>query len=412
MNIMLVLEKWGFEGGREHHNVSMVRAFIERGHKCSIVYGTETDKPVSTREVFNISKHCDPALPVIRHVNDEIYLSEFLRYAEAENPDAVYLGHIRNLITLKEIKKKWPTVIMLQDLWIICLRVCKTYFLRRKPCDTKLGVGCLLHGCFIGKPKKTKKLLRYNSLNSLRSINNIYKSFGSLVVASSFVRQCLIENGFDGNKIHVLGYFDEDFPSTTDPLPEFGNVLFLGRIDRYKGLDVLVEAVKKSKSNARLIIVGDGPFLPKIKESVRALKMENRVDFMGWVPHHELANLFTAATVVAVPSVWAEPFGKVGIEAMAHARPVVAFDVGGISDWLEHGKTGYLVPWKDTNAMAAAIDKVYQNIELSKQMGKLGREIVLKKFSREGYLHRWESLLLETISKFMKQHSDSAFKDI
>jgi len=405
VKILMLLEKWGYEGGREHHNVSMLRAFLERGYRCSLAYGIETDKRVNDPYFSGVPKHCDPALPFFSHRNDQTHLSELLHYIDREGPDVVYIGHIRNLRTLEEINGKCPTIVMVQDLWLICLRECKTYFLRRKPCGSKLGLGCLLHGCFLGKARKPNELLRYNSLSSLLSIKDIYKSFGTIVVTSRFMRQSLIANGFDGNRIHVLGCFDEDFPVTSAPLPAKGNVLFLGRIDRYKGLDILAKAMTKCKSDARLVVVGDGPFLPKVKQVVRALGMEKRVDFMGWVPHKELANQFGAATIVAVPSIWPEPLGKVGIEAMAHARPVVAFDVGGISDWLEHGKTGYLVPWKDINVMASAIDNVYQDVERSRQMGNLGRETVRRKFMKKGYLDCWESLIPDAILRFKTQRS-------
>ena len=124
---------------------------------------------------------------------------------------------------------------------------------------------------------------------------------------------------------------------------------------------------------------------------------------MGWIPHKDLSTLIDEATMVAVPSVWAEPFCKVGIEAMAHGRPVVAFDVGGISDWLKHEVTGYLVPWKDSTALASMIDKIYEDIDKSKRMGHTARKIMETKFRKNLYLDRWEKISIRTISDYVKQ---------
>jgi glycosyltransferase involved in cell wall biosynthesis len=79
------------------------------------------------------------------------------------------------------------------------------------------------------------------------------------------------------------------------------------------------------------------------------------VTFAGWVPHHALESYYARAAVCVVPSRWPEPFGMVGVEAMARGRPVVAFAVGGIPDWLDDGVTGILAPEADTAALGAAI---------------------------------------------------------
>lgn len=405
MKIAMVLEKWGFGGGREQHNISMLRALLEKGHKCSLVYGSQTDKPVDEELFFPVNIYCDPALSVYSHPDDKKYLNTFLSFMDQEKPDVVYLERISNLETLRQIAQKWPSIVTVHDLWLVCIRVSKTSYFRRKPCLERCGIVCLLHGCFLGKSRRVRGLLRYNSLRKLLSVQSVYKKFDAIIVPSRFAGDTLVENGFKMMQIHAFGYFNEHTPMSTTAVPANGNILFVGRIDRYKGVDVLLQAIRKCKTSARLVIIGDGPFLPKVRRIAVELGIENRVDFRGWISHKDLSMHYANATVVVVPSLCPDVFPKVGLEAMSHSRPIIAFDVGGIGEWLHNGENGFLVPWKDINAMACMIDKMYQNIELSKRMGDVGRETVLKEFSKETYLDRLEKVLLDTISNFKREYA-------
>ena len=99
------------------------------------------------------------------------------------------------------------------------------------------------------------------------------------------------------------------------------------------------------------------------------------------------------AKLVVVPSRWPEPFGMIGLEAMHYGRPVVAFRVGGIPDWLEHGVTGLLAPEQDTRALAQAIDQLLADPQLCAKFGAAAQSCVREKFSFDRYLDRLEMLL-------------------
>ena len=82
---------------------------------------------------------------------------------------------------------------------------------------------------------------------------------------------------------------------------------------------------------------------------------------MGYVPRAELWQHYLDATVFAMSSVWPEPFGMVGPEAMRWGLPVVAFDAGGIREWLTDGENGFLVPWMNTQQYASRIEQLLSN---------------------------------------------------
>jgi glycosyltransferase involved in cell wall biosynthesis len=105
---------------------------------------------------------------------------------------------------------------------------------------------------------------------------------------------------------------------------------------------------------------------------VRPSRLKDRVKFHGFVARDELKHFYQQASLLAVSSVWPEPFGLVGREAMCHALPVVGFDAGGIREWLFDGENGFLVPWMDTDAFAARMEQLLRDKELARKLGRAG----------------------------------------
>jgi glycosyltransferase involved in cell wall biosynthesis len=98
--------------------------------------------------------------------------------------------------------------------------------------------------------------------------------------------------------------------------------------------------------------------------------LEGRVHFEGYVPPAKLEDYYLQASVFVMSSLWPEPFGMAGPEAMQYGLPVVAFDAGGIREWLHDGVNGYLVPWKDTDLFAARLETLLGNKTLARAMGQ------------------------------------------
>jgi glycosyltransferase involved in cell wall biosynthesis len=127
----------------------------------------------------------------------------------------------------------------------------------------------------------------------------------------------------------------------------------------------------------------------------------DRVHFAGWLKPIEMKAQLQACACVAIPSLWPEPYGRVGPEAFLYGRPVVAFAVGGIPDWLDHGTSGYLVPPGDTAQLGDFLRALLESPKLRRQMGQYARlravdawdagahvERLLCAFDRARALHR------------------------
>jgi D-inositol-3-phosphate glycosyltransferase len=164
-------------------------------------------------------------------------------------------------------------------------------------------------------------------------------------------------------------------------------ILFVGRIDPVKGLDTLVRAMARVveadprwRENACLCVVGgdrtDDPALVNAEmariDALRAeLGLSDIVTFLGPQSQESLVNYYNAAEVVVVPSRY-ESFGLVALEAMACGTPVIASDVGGLSTLVRHGRTGFLVPDGDPEALAARLLSLLENAGLRAILGEHG----------------------------------------
>jgi D-inositol-3-phosphate glycosyltransferase len=151
-------------------------------------------------------------------------------------------------------------------------------------------------------------------------------------------------------------------------------LLFVGRIQPLKGLDVAVRALAElDDPTAVLVVVGgasgrDGRAeVERIEKLAAALGVSERVRFAAPQPHHMLSTFYRAADVVLVPS-RSESFGLVALEAAACGTPVVAAAVGGLRTLVEHGRTGFLVEGRDPTVFAAYAEQVLTNPPLAAEL--------------------------------------------
>jgi glycosyltransferase involved in cell wall biosynthesis len=159
-------------------------------------------------------------------------------------------------------------------------------------------------------------------------------------------------------------------PSGVELSPEVGEeaeppeILYAGRLSPEKGVRELVAAA----DGLPLVVVGDGPLRDEVPRG------------LGFLPHDELEQRYERAAVVACPSL-REGFGIVCAEAMAHGRPVVAGDVGGLRDLVVHEETGLLVPPGDVVGLREALSRLLGDADLRRRFGEAGRERIAEHFT-------------------------------
>ena len=178
-------------------------------------------------------------------------------------------------------------------------------------------------------------------------------------------------------------------------------ILFVGRLAEKKGVRYLLEAmpdVLTEAPGASLVIVGDGPLRAELEAQGRALSIVDMVRFEGAKRPDELPAYYHAADVFAGPSIVAEggdteSFGLVFAEAMACGCPVIASDVGGISDLVKDGETGLLVAQKDPGALALAICRVLADEMLRARLRRGGLAHLQTHYTQTAIAGRYAELL-------------------
>ena len=159
-----------------------------------------------------------------------------------------------------------------------------------------------------------------------------------------------------------------------------GNVKTL--LPKY-GIDVLIKAFqlvvdRNADKELRLEIVGTGPDHEKLEQLAKSLEIADKVHFIGQVENSSLPSYYNRFLVAVSASVWnSESFGVVAVEAMACECPVVTSDADGFTEVVKDGETGFIVPKKDVEKTAEAIQKFIDHPELRDEMGRKGRERVL-----------------------------------
>lgn len=205
----------------------------------------------------------------------------------------------------------------------------------------------------------------------------------------------VVPNAVDTERFHPsnLGnHIRERFAPDNEPL-----ALFVGRLVPHKGIGILVRALSQLQ-HGRLLVVGDGPYRDWLNQLVRTCGLQERVSFAGPVGDAWLPAYYAACDVVVLPSTSRlEAFGIVGLEGMASGKPLVLSDIPGVRDVIT-SEEGLLVEPLDPNALAAALQNIWDYPERARQMGVRGRERVELEFAWMRVAEKVETVLKMAIS--------------
>jgi phosphatidylinositol alpha-1,6-mannosyltransferase len=214
--------------------------------------------------------------------------------------------------------------------------------------------------------------------------------------------------GVDVEKIRILPWPIDplmlrlaDAPSSLtlpEGFPQGHVILTVGRwvaAERYKGADDMIRAIPQlmnSVPDVRLVLVGNGDDLPRLKDLMAELSLGASVRFYDRLSREQLAACYAHADVFALPST-GEGFGLVFLEAMAFGVPVVGAAAGGVTDIIKDGVNGRLVPGKDLATLVGKLGQLLRDGPMRATLGKKGAEIVREKYQFQAFERRVESLL-------------------
>jgi glycosyltransferase involved in cell wall biosynthesis len=217
-------------------------------------------------------------------------------------------------------------------------------------------------------------------------------AFSAIVCCSSAVQRYLEADGISTHGVIWPGVRESPRRPPLDGPP---TVTFAGRLAPEKGVDVLVRAfrlVRDRVPEARLLVAGSGPAAGSLGSLVAQLELGGAVELLGQLDMERVAALFGGSWVHAVPSRWPEPFGLTASEAMMRGTAVVASDVGGLADIVQHGVTGLSVPAGDVEALARALIRILSDRSLAEQLGAAARVRAREAISLTECTTRFEAL--------------------
>jgi glycosyltransferase involved in cell wall biosynthesis len=167
-----------------------------------------------------------------------------------------------------------------------------------------------------------------------------------------------------------------------------------GRLVKKKGFEYLIDAIADTPG-FRLALAGDGTLAEELRAQAAARGVAGRVAWLGNRSQDEVARLLMAGDVAVVPSVRddsgnVDGLPNVVLEALASGTPLVATPAGGIGSVVEHGRTGLLVPERDTGALAAALERLRDDRALGRAMGEAARRLMTERFGWAGVARRFE----------------------
>lgn len=313
----------------------------------------------------------------------------------AERPDIAYVHHTSSPRVIEAFSELVPTVAYIHGFAAVCPGLAKYFRRGDEVCQRPFGWGCVpmhyLRRCSAARHPGTL----YRLMLRTAQLRRAYLALPHICVATGYMKGLMVQNGFDPDRISLLPphFFPDDAPLDFRAPGTPPSLLFAGRLEVEKGLPYLLRAVSRLCPRRTLVVAGDGSLRPRYEALARDLGLSDAVRFTGWLDQADLRHAFQSASVVVMPSLFPEPFGKTGVEALAQGRPVVAFDVGGISDWLRDGVDGFLVSPTDVDELTTTIQRVLTDRSLLLEMGRCAQDSVFRRFSAGDHLRQLLTVL-------------------
>lgn len=239
-----------------------------------------------------------------------------------------------------------------------------------------------------------------------RDVNWVLTEAKQVIVVSSPLHKALEEGlgrGLPNAKVVHNGVsLDKVFQEQIKKKASTKVILTLGYLIERKGHRYALEAVAQLLArhpHVKYKIAGSGPLLKSLRELCKSLRLEEVVEFLGFVPNAELPRLLAECDVFLLPS-WNEAFGVVYLEAMANGKPVIGCQGEGIEDFVEHGRTGLLVKPRDVDSLVEALGFLLSNPDKARSMGERARQLVLENYT-------WEKNAEKTIKVYQEVLSAS-----
>jgi glycosyltransferase involved in cell wall biosynthesis len=393
LRLLHVNDHLNWVGGIETYVLSTIPQLRERGFVQAAVYGK--GDPVHVEHGICAPSVSDPNPARIENAKTELgkVFDEF-------RPNLAQIHNLYNVGAIEACLERVPTIVYVHDFRYVC--PASSFYFRRTNviCERSCSAACFALGpvkrCLT--PRIPLNIWFYRRVQWMKK--NAHR-FAAIIAISGYVKRRMVASGFPSEKIHVIPYFCPLKPvAAPSAVPKKPCILFMGRMAKYKGFDQFVRILARLPDSISGMMIGnvDDKLRATIGDLAKKHDCHDRLTIRGWADRDEIRGIMSQMSVVTFPSVCPETLGLVGMEALSSGVPVVGFDVGGTSEWLHHGKTGFAVPVNDLDAFAQHVLQIVESLDLRTRLAQNGINLITEKFSAEYHLNQLLSLYREATS--------------
>lgn len=420
MKILLVNYRYFISGGPEKYMFNIKTLLEENGHEVfpfsihsSKNIETEYSKyfvePIGDRNAVYFDEVKKTPKSIWQMLTRSIYSLEVKKAIKKEiedlHPDLVYIIHFVNKLSPSVItgakEKGVPVVLRLSDYFILCPRF--DFLYKKRICEDCLTEGygaCVKKRCV--KNSLFASLVRVISMR-IHKFLKVYDKVDVFITPSKFLKNKLIENGYDKSKIRCIPTFTESNDSFSNTIGDYG--LYFGRITEEKGVETIVRAFEKLPSK-KLKIVGDDTTdeAIKLKEYVRKNNLTN-IEFTGFKSGNELESIINESRYTIIPSIWYDNLPNTALESFVHFKPVIASNIGSLPELVYDGYNGYLFEPGNSEDLREKIELLCHD-ETVRKMGINSKAVLENRFSPEVHYTSLLRVFYEAEAKKGKKQSE------
>jgi glycosyltransferase involved in cell wall biosynthesis len=386
VRIILVNKYARLTGGADVHCLELAKGLRERGHEVALL---------STADERNLDQHGIFVPPTVTNdTRENITGARAVATARRALWNTNVAVAARDLIAsfrpdIMHLHKLYPQlsvapVVVASELGVPLVQTIHDYeFISASPLDDTGG----WHD-------RHEERLAYRVLNTLLyGIKRLVHSprVGSWVSVSRAMGHAYAERGISTTVIpHFTAPFDENLPKFTDRV----GILFVGRLSEEKGLRHVLSLPSQLTDDLPIMVAGDGPLADEIQCAAQSF---SSLTYLGKLDRTAVVRQLASARLVIMPSLWQEPAGLVALEAMAAGTPLIAYDSGGLAEYVTDAAAGMIVAPSAT-LLAEAITSLYNDRETWEKFSQDARKAALRDHTRSVYLDRLEAIYRSSIS--------------
>lgn len=396
MRILIVNYRYFISGGPEKYMFNIKKMLEENGNEV-IPFSIHSNKnvetqydkyfvePIGSRDATYFDEYRKTPKVIWQMITRSVYSVEvknaIKRIIRDTAPDIVYTIHFVNKLSPSVLvgarEMGIPVVSRLSDYFLLCPRF--DFLSNKNICEDCLNYGykaCIKKRCVKGS--LFASLIRVFSMNVHRWLN-IYRNVDAFITPSQFLKDKLVNNGYEAEKIYCIPTFTVSRTNVGEAqVGTYG--LYFGRVTAEKGVETVVKAFEKMPDR-QVKIMGDDTTdeAQRLKHYIADYQIKN-VQFLGFKSGAELENIIKGARYTLIPSIWYDNLPNTALESFQYSKPVIASNIGSLPELVIDNENGYLFEPGNVDQLAEKICMLDDD-KLVRKMGANSRARLSEKFA-------------------------------